>query len=233
MSLTCNPQPETQSTNTLAAVLCLVIDSNYNGNGEVLEVQQILCDKTGGTFGLEFDTETAFISHDDGAEEHAGSTTEAIDTSADLTDLTKLRVMIGNELEAFSSRLCRLDASARYSSSAVGFEGQFETCSCCRNSEVYLKPIHWDCLVYFEWEEVNINKVVSRRLMTAGGSATSFSIRYRLAKHSFQIQIQMQFASSLCSSLSFSGNKFYFSPVLCAGSIPRSCLDLDLKSYIR
>ena len=72
MSLTCNPQPETQSTNTLAAVLCLVIDSNYNGNGEVLEVQQILCDKTGGTFGLEFDTETAFISHDDGAEEHAG-----------------------------------------------------------------------------------------------------------------------------------------------------------------
>ena len=73
ISITCNPQPEIQSVSTMAAdineVQYLVIDSSYQGNGEVFEIQQVLCDATGGTFGLSFGDETAYISHNDGVEE--------------------------------------------------------------------------------------------------------------------------------------------------------------------
>jgi hypothetical protein len=68
VSLTCDPQPEIQSITTIAAdvneVQYLVLDSSYQGNGEVSEVQRVLCDATGGTFGLSLDGETAYISHD-------------------------------------------------------------------------------------------------------------------------------------------------------------------------
>jgi hypothetical protein len=68
ISLTCSPEPEIQSISTSATdideVQYLVLDSSYNGNGEVVEVQNIQCDAIGGTFGLAFDGETAYISHD-------------------------------------------------------------------------------------------------------------------------------------------------------------------------
>ena len=68
ISLTCSPEPEIQSISTSATdideVQYLVLDSSYNGNGEVAEVQNIQCDAIGGTFGLAFDGETAYISHD-------------------------------------------------------------------------------------------------------------------------------------------------------------------------
>eukprot|EP00804_Cyclotella_cryptica_P021433 CCRYP_005783-RA/>CCRYP_005783-RA protein AED:0.00 eAED:0.00 QI:831/1/1/1/1/1/3/2372/6166 len=72
ISLACTPQPEIQSITTSAAdineIQFLVIDSSYFGNGEVLEVQRVLCDATGGTFGLSLGGETAYISHDDDAD---------------------------------------------------------------------------------------------------------------------------------------------------------------------
>mmetsp|Transcript_25263 Transcript_25263/g.52844 ORF Transcript_25263/g.52844 Transcript_25263/m.52844 type:complete len:1508 (+) Transcript_25263:155-4678(+) len=68
VSLTCSPQPEIQSVTTSATdineVQYIVLDSSYTGNGEVLEVQNILCDATGGTFGLSLGGDTAYISHD-------------------------------------------------------------------------------------------------------------------------------------------------------------------------
>ena len=68
ISLTCSPEPEIQSISTSATdideVQYLVLDSSYNGNGEVVEVQNVQCDATGGTFGLTINGETAYISHD-------------------------------------------------------------------------------------------------------------------------------------------------------------------------
>jgi len=68
ISLTCSPQSEVQTITTSAAdideVQYLVIDSSYSGNGEVLEVQRIMCDATGGTFGLSLGGETTYIAHD-------------------------------------------------------------------------------------------------------------------------------------------------------------------------
>jgi hypothetical protein len=68
ISLMCSPQSEIQTVTTSAAdideVQYLVIDSSYGGNGEVLEVQRVTCDATGGTFGLSLYDETAYIAHD-------------------------------------------------------------------------------------------------------------------------------------------------------------------------
>ena len=68
ISLTCSPQSEVQTITTSATdideVQYLVIDSSYSGNGEVLEVQRVMCDATGGTFGLSLGDETAYIAYD-------------------------------------------------------------------------------------------------------------------------------------------------------------------------
>ena len=93
ISLTCDPQPEIQSITTFAEdineVQYLVIDSSYQGNGEVLEIQRVLCDAMGGTFGLSFGGETAYISYNDGAEEIK----EAIES---LTVVDQVSVNINN-----------------------------------------------------------------------------------------------------------------------------------------
>ena len=49
----------TTSATDINKVKFLVIDSSYSGDGEVLEVQRVMCDATGGTFGLSFGGETA------------------------------------------------------------------------------------------------------------------------------------------------------------------------------
>ncbi|KAL3774885.1 hypothetical protein ACHAW5_007303 [Stephanodiscus triporus] len=68
ISLTCSPQPTIQSVTTSATdvneVQYLIIDSSYSGNGEILEVQNIRCDASGGTFGLSLGGETAYLAHD-------------------------------------------------------------------------------------------------------------------------------------------------------------------------
>ena len=68
ISLTCSPQSEVQTITTSASdldeVQYLVIDSSYKGNGEILEVQRVMCDATGGTFALTLGDETAYIAHD-------------------------------------------------------------------------------------------------------------------------------------------------------------------------
>jgi hypothetical protein len=93
ISLTCNPQPEIQSITTVASdineVQYLVIDSSYKGNGEVLEVQQVLCDATRGTFGLTLGEETAYISYDD----DATAIKEAIES---LSSIDRVSVNINN-----------------------------------------------------------------------------------------------------------------------------------------
>ena len=68
IGLTCSPQPAIQTVTTSATdideVQFLIIDSSYGGDGEVQEVQRVMCDATGGTFGLSFGGETAYIAHD-------------------------------------------------------------------------------------------------------------------------------------------------------------------------
>ena len=68
ISLTCSPRSEVQTVTTSATdideVQYLVIDSSYSGNGEILEVQRVMCDATGGTFGLSLGDETVYIAHD-------------------------------------------------------------------------------------------------------------------------------------------------------------------------
>ena len=62
--MTCSPEPEIQAISTSATdidkVQYLVLDSSYNGNGEVPEVQNVQCNATGGAFGLAIDGETAY-----------------------------------------------------------------------------------------------------------------------------------------------------------------------------
>ena len=68
IALTCSPQPAIQSVTTSATdineIQYLIIDSSYSGDGEILEVQRVRCDATGGTFGLSFGGETAYIAYD-------------------------------------------------------------------------------------------------------------------------------------------------------------------------
>ena len=73
LSLSCDPSPEIQRVTTSAADLneiqYIIIDSNYQGNGIIDEIQEVVCDATGGEFGLEFMGETSYIAFDADEEE--------------------------------------------------------------------------------------------------------------------------------------------------------------------
>ena len=54
----------TTSAADINEIQYLILDSSYSGNGKILEVQNIQCDATGGTFSLSLGGKTVYIAHD-------------------------------------------------------------------------------------------------------------------------------------------------------------------------
>ena len=73
ISLECFPSPEIQTITTSAVdineIQHIIIDSSYQGHGIVREIQLVQCDATGGIFGLSFEGDIAYISHDSNEED--------------------------------------------------------------------------------------------------------------------------------------------------------------------
>ena len=118
ISLTCSPQSEIQTITTSASdmdeIQYLVIDSSYNGNGAILEVQHVMCDATGGTFGLSLGDDTVYIAHD--ADEN------------DVKDAIESMTIINQVSISFNGNA--VTACAPYDgSSAGGFTVTFESLS--------------------------------------------------------------------------------------------------------
>jgi len=72
-ALKCFPSPEIQTITTSAVdineIQHIIIDSSYQGHGIVREIQLVQCDATGGIFGLSFEGDIAYISHDSNEED--------------------------------------------------------------------------------------------------------------------------------------------------------------------
>ena len=72
-ALECFPSPEIQTITTSAVdineIQHIIIDSSYQGHGIVREIQLVQCDATGGIFGLSFEGDIAYISHDSNEED--------------------------------------------------------------------------------------------------------------------------------------------------------------------
>jgi len=68
VDLSCKPKSEIQTVSTSAGsiheIQYLILDSNYQGNGLINEIQKVMCDASGGSLGLVFDGERTYMPYD-------------------------------------------------------------------------------------------------------------------------------------------------------------------------